>query len=90
MRLRCPYCHRRMVVSHSHEISARQTDVYANCTNPECHARSVFRISHVHDLTPPASTLLDALHEILANLPDQERRALVQQYAPVPAQPKLF
>ena len=90
MRLTCPYCHKPAVVTHRREISARQADVYANCTNPDCNARSVFRISHVYDLTPPASTLLNALQEIIANLPDEERRALVQQYAPVAHQPKLI
>ena len=37
-----------------------------------------------------AGTLLDALHEILANMPDDTRRDPVRQYAPVPTQGKLF
>jgi hypothetical protein len=40
------------------------------------------RISHVYDLTPPASTLTDAMHEWFANLPDEEKRALAKQYQP--------
>lgn len=90
MRINCPHCKKAAVVTHRREISPRLTDVYVNCTNPDCAARSVLRISHVHDLTPPAGTLLDALHEILANMPDETRRDLVKQYAPVPTQGKLF
>lgn len=82
MKIPCPHCSARAIVTHHHRISPKIADIYINCTNIDCGARSIMRISHAADLTPPASTLTDALHEIIANLPDEERRDLVRKYAP--------
>ena len=82
MKIECPHCQSRARITHHNKISKKMSDVYVNCTNHECGARSVMRISHAYDLTPPASTLTDAIHEILANMSDEERRNLVRQYAP--------
>lgn len=82
MRVKCPHCHCKAIVTHRVPISAKSDDIYVNCPNPDCGARSVMRISHVYDLTPPAATLTDAMHEWFANLPDDEKRALAKQYQP--------
>ena len=82
MKIKCPHCEARAIITHHNRISRKSADVYLNCTSKDCGARSVMRISHAYDLTPPASTLTDALHEIIANMPDEERRDLVRKYAP--------
>lgn len=81
MRICCPHCGDRTIVTHSKKNSPFSTDVYCICRNDECAARFVMRIFHAHDLVPPRSTQLNALAEQIACLPDDERRELLKTYA---------
>jgi hypothetical protein len=81
MRIRCPHCGKNAFVTHSRPLSQKITELSCVCRDEECASRFVMRLSHSHDLTPPRSTLLDSLAEQIAGLPENERRALIKQYA---------
>lgn len=80
MRIRCPHCQSKAVITHSVKVNATMTEYYVNCTGLHCGARSVMRLYHAYTLTPPESQLLNSLHEQIAQLPPGERRELFQPY----------
>lgn len=91
MKIICPHCQGKAVISNTHRVSEKIVEHYVDCRNFDCGARTVFRTFYSHDITPPAETLTNALHEILANLPAAERASLLKQYAPpLYSQPALF
>lgn len=69
MRVNCPHCQTKMIITHPVRISKRVSDLYTSCPNIDCGARCIMRLSHISDLTPPAATLTAAMHEWFANLP---------------------
>lgn len=81
MRINCPHCGSKMRITHTNSVSNEVSDLYADCTNQKCAARSLFILSHSHDITPPQPLLTDAMAEIIANMDPQTRKDLVRQYA---------
>ncbi|NMD86722.1 hypothetical protein HF882_09015 [Victivallis vadensis] len=81
MRIHCPFCHGRAVVNSHPKPTGRMEELYCSCNNPACSARFVYRAYYSHILAPPLSTLTNSLHEQIAELPDDERRRLLQTYA---------
>lgn len=81
MRIRCPYCQTKAIVTHTVKLSDHATEAYINCPNKDCGARTVMRISFAYVLTPPESTLLDSLHEQIANMNPDDRRKLLKIYS---------
>ncbi|MDD5699028.1 MAG: hypothetical protein PHH77_10475 [Victivallaceae bacterium] len=82
MRIKCPYCQSKTIVTHHEEVDKRVSYVYVTCTNHDCHARSKIRISYAGTLTPPVSDLTAAMHEWFANLPEAEQKAIAKTYQP--------
>ncbi len=82
MRLRCPYCNGKTVITHHQVVDKRVSFAYVTCTNHECGARSKIRISYAGTITPPASDLYTAMHEWFANLPEDEQKKIARQYQP--------
>lgn len=80
MRVRCPYCQAKAIITHTIKVSNTVTEIYINCTGKECGARSVMKLSHYYTVAMPQSTLLDSLHEQIANLNPELRRQLLQMY----------
>lgn len=80
MRIRCPHCQAKAIITHSVKVSDKITEIYINCTGMECGARSVMRIYHAYTLTPPENTLLNSLHEQIAQMSPQARKELFQPY----------
>lgn len=89
MRLKCIHCGSTMTVKDSNRLGIGIKDAYAQCTNQECEARSVFRISHEHDLKAPKKNLLQSIETSLASLDDETREWLMKKYC-APRQPQLF
>jgi hypothetical protein len=50
------------------------------CSNPECGARDVFRLSYIATRQPPLHTQTDAMHEWFARLPEDERQTILATY----------
>ncbi|MPN57201.1 hypothetical protein SDC9_204895 [bioreactor metagenome] len=80
MRIDCPYCRQKAKITHRVIISAKMSEAYITCLNPECGARSVMRIAHSHTLTPPQSVLTNSLYEQLAELDPRARRKLFETF----------
>ena len=80
MRVKCRYCHSKAVITHSVELSNSVTELYVSCSNPECGARAVVRMFYAHTITPPADTLLNSLHEQVAEMDPEARRELFRPY----------
>ena len=79
MRVECPHCHQKSVITHSRHNGV-SAELYCTCGNPECAARFVMQLSYSHDLTPPASQLLNSLYEQVAGMPTQDRRHLLETF----------
>ena len=82
MRINCPHCQEKAIITHNVKISSRVSDIYITCRNLKCGARNVMRVSHAYTITPPAETLTAAMHEWFANLPEQEQKAIAKTYQP--------
>lgn len=80
MRIRCPHCKSKSIITHHTHPDGRIEEVYCDCTNPDCRARFVARLYYTETLIPPLSTLTDSLHEQLAHLDPQTRRELIAPY----------
>lgn len=80
MRISCPHCGKNARITHRVKISEKMSEAYINCLDPDCGARSVMRITHSHTLTPPQSTLRDALYEQFAQLDPRERRKIFETF----------
>lgn len=82
MRIRCPYCGEKALIVGHPRPSGRMEELYCDCTNLKCRARFVYRAYYSHTLSAHLSTLTDSLHEQIAHLSDDERRKLLDTYAP--------
>ncbi|UDQ97966.1 ogr/Delta-like zinc finger family protein [Lentisphaerota bacterium WC36G] len=76
----CPHCGSNARVTHSDTKSNKIKHLYADCTNKECYARFVVRMSYSHDITPSLATQYAAIHEMLANMNPTDRKNLLNQY----------
>ncbi|MEN9360631.1 MAG: Ogr/Delta-like zinc finger [Verrucomicrobiota bacterium] len=82
MRIRCPHCQTLSTISNCKEPSTTDKDIYVNCVNPACNARTVHRISYSHDVRPPAGELLNMFEELLAKMDPVRRSELFKCYGP--------
>ena len=82
MRINCPYCDHKAVVTSSRRLSRQVAEATCVCENDDCAARFVARITHAHTLTPPASTLTNSLYEQIANLPERDKAELLRTFQP--------
>ena len=90
MRINCPYCKGKARITHRKAVTAKMTEYYADCENPECAARLAFRLYHSHNIIPPLKEQSNSLHEQIANMDPDDRLDLFRQYAPALVQGKLF
>ncbi|MEA4863365.1 hypothetical protein SDC9_196642 [bioreactor metagenome] len=89
MKILCPHCRSKAIITHRKELSDKITEFYAECTSAECAARFVARVYYSHDITPPVGVLTNSLFEQAANLPEREKAELLRIIAPR-MQQKLF
>ena len=80
MRIDCPYCKGKAKITHRVKISDKMSEVYVDCLNPECGARSVMRIFHTRTVIPPQSLLVNSLYEQIAQMDPRERRKLFETF----------
>jgi len=79
MRIDCPHCFKKAVITSSNALSASVKDLYCQCTNiPDCGASFVFSLSHKYDLNPPIKSTQELAASLIKNLPLKERQALMQ------------
>lgn len=78
MRLVCPHCNSRLIISSSNQITHTLRKLYVRCNNIKtCGASGVMTLAYEHDLNPPQLTTLQIAAELLKKLPKAQREALL-------------
>ncbi|WP_414673348.1 MULTISPECIES: ogr/Delta-like zinc finger family protein [unclassified Methylophaga] len=80
MRVECPHCHQKAIISSTNALSHTVKDLYCQCTNLEggCGASFVMKLGYSHDLNPPINNTRQMAISLLKNLTLSERQALLQ------------
>lgn len=77
MRVICPHCYSKALITSTNVLSETVKDLYCQCTNTQaCGASFVFKLSHSHDLNPPRKTTQQIAMALIKSLPIEERQAL--------------
>ncbi|WP_111637448.1 ogr/Delta-like zinc finger family protein [Marinomonas shanghaiensis] len=77
MRVICPHCHSKALITSSNVLCETVKDLYCQCTNTkDCGASFVYKLSHSHDLNPPRQTTVQIAIALIKSLPIEERQAL--------------
>jgi len=77
MRVICPHCYQKALITSTHQLSERVKDLYCTCTNSiSCGASFVFTLAYKHDLNPPQQTTLQIAATLIKHLPIHERKQL--------------
>lgn len=76
MRVTCPYCSTKLLITKTEQLSAGVRRLYTVCTNSDCGATMVHLLSHSHDINPPRQTTLQIAAALIKALPESERRVL--------------
>ncbi|WP_296592668.1 ogr/Delta-like zinc finger family protein [Methylophaga sp.] len=79
MRVDCPHCMHKAVITSSNALSPTVKDLYCQCTNTRhCGASFVYKLGYSHDLNPPVTNVRELAAEVLRNLSPADRNALIQ------------
>ena len=77
MRVLCPHCQTKALITSTNQLSDTVKDLYCTCTNTrECGASFVFTLSYKHDLNPPQKTTLQIAAALINNLQPVQRKQL--------------
>ncbi len=77
MRVTCPYCRSKAIITSSNELSDTAKDLYCQCLNTkECGASFVSVLAFKHALNPPAKTTLQIAANLIMSLNSSDRKKL--------------
>jgi len=77
MRVICPHCYSKALITSTNQMSDTVKDLYCTCTNGrDCGASFVFTLAYKHDLNPPQKTTLQIAATLIKNLQPAERKQL--------------
>ena len=77
MRVNCPHCRAKAIITSSNELSDAVKDLYCQCENTvECGASFVATLAFKHTLNPPVHTTLDIARSLVERLGREEKEAL--------------
>lgn len=77
MRVTCPHCQQKAVITSSNQLSSAVKDLYCQCMNTtDCGASFVFVLAYKHDLNPPHHSTRQIAANLILSLPPEERRRL--------------
>ena len=77
MRVLCPHCQTKALITSTNQLSDTVKDLYCTCTNTrECGASFVFTLAYKHDLNPPQKTTLQIAAALINNLQPVQRKQL--------------
>ncbi|MAX51047.1 MAG: transcriptional regulator [Methylophaga sp.] len=81
MRVECPQCHQKAIISSTNALSHTVKGLYCQCMNLEggCGASFVMKLGYSHDLNPPINNTRQMAISLLKNLTLSERKALLQE-----------
>lgn len=79
MRIYCPHCQTKALITSSNRMSETVQDIYSQCMNTkDCGASFVFSLAFKHDINPPAKTVLEIARNLVNNL-DKDQKQSFQQ-----------
>lgn len=80
MRVDCPHCQQKAIISSTNSLSPTAKDLYCICTNVAggCGASFVYKLGYSHDLNPPIKCTVDMAAHIIKNLSAADKQALMQ------------
>lgn len=82
MRVICPHCLSKSVISSSNRLSDQVTDLYCLCTNAaECGASFVSTLAYKHTLNPPMRTVSEIAMGLVNRLSNKEKAELQKNMA---------
>ncbi len=77
MRIECPHCQGKSVITSSHKLSDWTKDIYCQCLNTQnCGSSFVATVSIKHTLNPPIKTTLQLAASLIMTLPASDRKKL--------------
>lgn len=77
MRIICPHCGSKALISSTNKLSDKVTDLYCQCKNTaECGASFVSTLAFKHTINPPAHTATEIAMSLLSRLSEEERAEL--------------
>jgi Ogr/Delta-like zinc finger len=77
MRITCPHCHGKALITSTNLLSDTVKDLYCICANNrDCGASFVFRLAFTHDLNPPQKTTLQIAAALINHLNPMDKRQL--------------
>lgn len=77
MRVTCPHCRHKAIITSSNQLSSAVKDLYCQCINTkECGASFVFVLAYKHDLNPPQHSTRQLAASLILSLSPDERRKL--------------
>ena len=75
----CPHCLQQAIITSRNQLTPRVADLYCQCKNlPDCGASFVTSLAFKHDLNPPIKSTQQLAASLLASLPDDQRKQLLQ------------
>jgi len=79
MRVTCPYCDNKSIISSSNILSSKVKDLYCTCTNKECSSSFVVTLAFKHVLSPPITTINEMALNMVNNMSLEEKKAFKQK-----------
>jgi len=77
MRVVCPHCSQKAVITSSNALSSQVKDLYCKCTNAEaCGASFVCTLGYKNTINPPIHTATQMAFELINRLSKEEKAAL--------------
>ncbi len=77
MRVICPHCGNKALITSSNALSDTVKDLYCQCENRvECGASFVATLAFKHMINPPAHTTLEIAQSLINRLSKEEKEAL--------------
>jgi len=77
MRVICPHCLSKALITSSNRLSDQVTDLYCQCTNAaECGASFVSTLAYKHALNPPMRTTTEMAMSLVSRLSKEEKAEL--------------
>lgn len=77
MRVICPHCFSKALITSSNQLSDTVKDLYCSCTNSRsCGATFVFTLAYKHDLNPPRNDTVQIAAALIGRLSQSDRQGL--------------
>jgi len=83
MKVTCPFCLGNAKITSSNSLTDTSSvkDLYCSCSNTDiCGATFVSTLSYKHVITPPAKSAVEIAMNMVNQLSEEEKKALLQQH----------